>query len=174
MAISAYPRTAIQGTPGAGNISNGLSLMLINPSTGNYEPATANTFSGGGGGGGDATAANQSTQIAEAQTTNQYLFDNGGGLSVAQSNEIIKQYLIDSGSGLSVGQSNEIIKQYLIDNGRSVAQLLFNTDANRSVAQLLQTIINTLQDGTAKVQIVDSSGNGVNVSSNRLNVDTGA
>lgn len=69
MAIGAYPRTQVQGTGNGQNPQNGLSLMLLNPSTQQYEAATATTFAGGGGGG-DATAANQSLQITEAQTTN--------------------------------------------------------------------------------------------------------
>jgi len=92
MAISAYPRVAVQGTTAANNPPNGQSLMLFNNSTQQYEPATAATFSGGGGGGGDATAANQTQQIAEAIVTNQYLIDNGSGLSVGQSNEIINRF----------------------------------------------------------------------------------
>ena len=57
--------------------------MLLNPSTGKYESATASTFNAGGGGG-DATAANQATQISEAQTTNSYLFESTSGYSAAE------------------------------------------------------------------------------------------
>lgn len=71
MAVSAYPRTAVQGTGKDQNTQSGLSLMIYNTITGKYEAATASTFSGGGGG--DATAANQVTQINEAQTANAYL-----------------------------------------------------------------------------------------------------
>lgn len=70
MAIGAYPRTQVQGTGNGQNPQNGLSLMLLNPSNNKYEAATSTTF---GGGGGDATAANQTTQINEAQTANSYL-----------------------------------------------------------------------------------------------------
>jgi hypothetical protein len=73
MAIGSYPRVTVQGTGAANNIQNGLGLMVLNPSTGKYEAATASTFGGGGGGGGDATAANQTTQIGEATTTNSKL-----------------------------------------------------------------------------------------------------
>lgn len=71
MAIGAYPRTQVQGTGNGQNPQNGLSLMLYNASTQQYEAATSSTFAGGGGG--DATAANQTTQITEAQTANSYL-----------------------------------------------------------------------------------------------------
>ena len=170
MAIASYPRTAIQGTPATNNKQNGLSLMVLNPSTGQYEAATAATFAGGGGGGGDATAANQSQQIAEAQVTNQYLFDVGAGLSAAQLLETIRN------------------NTYSNDASRSVAQLLFSTGSSQSVANMLESIqsiltsmtdiltdIRTYQtDGSARVVIQDTGGNLVNVSSNRLNVDTGA
>lgn len=71
MAISAYPRTAVQGTGAGTNKQNGLSLMLLNSTTGQYEAATSDTFAGGGGG--DATAANQTIQINEAGNTNTLL-----------------------------------------------------------------------------------------------------
>ena len=69
MAIGSYPRVTVQGTGATNNIQNGLGLMVLNPSTSKYEAATAATFSGGGGGG-DATAANQTSQIALATTLN--------------------------------------------------------------------------------------------------------
>jgi len=69
MPVSSYPRVTVQGTGTAQNTQNGSALMVVNPSTGKYEAATAATF-GGGGGGGDATAANQTTQISEAQQSN--------------------------------------------------------------------------------------------------------
>jgi pyruvate-formate lyase-activating enzyme len=69
MAISAYPRVAVEGTTATNNPPNGQSLMLFNAITQEYEPATSATFSGGG----DATAANQTTQITEAITTNNSL-----------------------------------------------------------------------------------------------------
>lgn len=72
MGISAYPRVAVEGTTASNNPPNGQSLMLFNAITQEYEPATSATFSGGGGGG-DATAANQTTQITEAITTNNSL-----------------------------------------------------------------------------------------------------
>jgi hypothetical protein len=68
MPISSYPRVTVQGTGTAQNTQNGSALMVVNPSTGKYEAATAATL-----GGGDATAANQTIQIAEAQGTNTYL-----------------------------------------------------------------------------------------------------
>jgi hypothetical protein len=69
MPVSSYPRVTVQGTGTAQNTQNGSALMVVNPSTGKYEAATAATF-GGGGGGGDATAANQTSQINLATTLN--------------------------------------------------------------------------------------------------------
>jgi len=71
MAIGAYPRTTVQGTGNAQNTQSGYGLMIFNATTQKYEAATAATFAAGGGG--DATAANQTTQINEAQTANSYL-----------------------------------------------------------------------------------------------------
>lgn len=68
MPVSSYPRVTVQGTGTAQNTQNGSALMVVNPSTGKYEAATAATFSGGGGG--DATAANQTSQINLATTLN--------------------------------------------------------------------------------------------------------
>jgi len=68
MPVSSYPRVTVQGTGTAQNTQNGSALMVVNPSTGKYEAATAATF--GGGGGGDATAANQTSQINLATTLN--------------------------------------------------------------------------------------------------------
>jgi hypothetical protein len=92
--------------------------MLLNPSTNKYEPATASTFSGGGGGG-DATAANQTTQIAEAQTTNQNLIDSGSGYNVAELSEFIRQNTFE------------------FNSGQTLASLLYDTTATKSVANLL-------------------------------------
>jgi hypothetical protein len=70
MAISSYPRTIQNGQIAAnGNANSGVGLMLYNSTTGLYEAATPATFAGGGGGG-DATAANQTTQIANENTLN--------------------------------------------------------------------------------------------------------
>lgn len=68
MPISSYPRVTVQGTSNAQNAQNGSSLMIFNPSTNKYEAVTAATL-----GGGDATAANQTLQIGEAQGANTYL-----------------------------------------------------------------------------------------------------
>lgn len=69
MSITSYPRVTVQGTNALNNTQNGNALMILNPSTGLYEAATASTF-GGGGGGGSATAANQTTQIGLETTLN--------------------------------------------------------------------------------------------------------
>lgn len=125
MAITSYPRVTIDGTSPSQNPPNGQGLMLLNPSTGLYEPATASTFSGGGGG--DATSANQSTQIAEAQTTNQYLLDSGSGNSVAQLAELIR------------------INTFENNASKSVAELLYDTSKSQSVSDVLQIILSITQ-----------------------------
>ena len=166
MSIGSYPRVTVQGTGAANNIQNGLGLMLLNPSTGQYEAATAATFSGGGGGG-DATSANQTTQITEAQSTNNYLdtiqnYLNYDGNPAAYSLDLIKN-------------SNSVIESYLVAYGKPTAEYLNDIANNtQNLASLLTDIKNLLQNGTAKTQIVDSGGNGVNVTGNALNVDTGA
>jgi hypothetical protein len=142
MAISAYPRTAIQGTPGAGNPSNGLSLMLLNPSTGNYEAATSATFGGGGGGGGDATSANQTTQITEAQTGNNLL------TTLNSSNFIFGK-----------GTAEYLNDQYFVLN---------------DIKNLLQDIKTQQTSNVQKTQIINSAGDSVNVTGNKLDVNTGA
>jgi hypothetical protein len=72
MAIASYPRTIQNGqTATNGNANAGTGLMLWDSATNSYIAATPATFTGGGGG--DATAANQSTQIAEASSTNAIL-----------------------------------------------------------------------------------------------------
>jgi hypothetical protein len=121
MAITSYPRVTINGTSPSQNPPNGQGLMLLNPSTGLYEPATASTFSGGGGS--DATASNQTIQIAEAQTTNQFLFDGGAGLSVAQLAELIR------------------INTFENNANKSVAELLYDTSKAQSVSDVLQVIL---------------------------------
>jgi hypothetical protein len=145
MAISAYPRTAIQGTKGSGNPSNGLSLMLLNPSTGNYEAATSSTFAGGGGGGGDATAANQSTQI---------------GIETNIQAELIA---LNALVATAANQSTEIA--FLTD----IKNLLTTIDTT------LTDIKNNATNGNQRTVIQSASGTNVDVDAGtkRLLVDTG-
>lgn len=167
MAIGSYPRVTVEGTGASQNPQNGQGLMLLNPSTGLYESATASTF-GGGGGGGDATSANQESQIGEAQTANSLL------------DTILNSGLWYDGNyaGYSLDQikiSNSVIESYLVAYGKPTAEYLNDIANNtQNLASLLTDIKNLLQNGTAKTQIVDSGGNGVNVTGNALNVDTGA
>ncbi len=138
MAISAYPRVAVQGTTAANNPPNGQSLMLFNGTTQQYEPATAATF-GGGGGGGDATAANQSTQIIEAQTGNNLLttlnssnFIFGKGTAEYLNDQFfildeIKNLLKD----IKIQQTNSVQKTQLVDaGGNSVSVTGTKLDVN--------------------------------------------
>jgi hypothetical protein len=141
MAISAYPRVAVQGTTAANNPPNGQSLMLFNGTTQQYEPATAATF-GGGGGGGDATAANQTTQISEAQTGNNLL------TTLNSSNFIFGK-----------GTAEYLNDQYFVLN---------------DIKNLLQDIKNQQTSNVQKTQLVNSAGDSVNVTGNKLDVNTGA
>lgn len=106
MPIQSYPRTIVQNTGNAQLDQNGLCLMIYNSTTNKYEAATASTF-GGGGGGGDATAANQTTQITEAQTTNS-LLTSLGSISVAN--------LLESAGGISAADTLDAIFNQNIPN----------------------------------------------------------
>ena len=107
MAISSYPRVAVQGSAANSNPQNGLSLMLLNSSTGQYEAATSSTFAGGGGGGG-ATAANQTTQISLETSINDRLLEPTSGYSAAQLLGFIANLLTSTNNDL--GQiRNELI-----------------------------------------------------------------
>jgi len=107
MALGSYPRVTVQGTGNTNNPQNGYGLMVFNSTTGKYEAATTSTF-GGGGGGGDATAANQATQITEAQTTNNYLFETTSGFSAAELLGFIANLIVTSNSKLQ-NIENELI-----------------------------------------------------------------
>ena len=96
MAITSYPRVTIQGTGPSQNPPNGQGLMLLNPSTNKYEPATASTFSGGGGGG-DATSANQTTQINEAIAQTSYLNDVKNNTNILTESNLFLDSIINSG-----------------------------------------------------------------------------
>ena len=200
MAITSYPRVTIQGSGAAQNPQNGLGLMILNPSTGLYEAATAATFGGGGGAGG-ATEANQTTQIQLAQDTNGLLTEPILGQSIAgllfngDNEKSAAQILTDI--VLALNQSTF---------GISVADLLFDSASTQSVADILKSIntasyaygqpfseylntinnntndmkntlsniYNLLNTGNAKIQLVDNTGGNIGVTAGRLNVDTGA
>jgi hypothetical protein len=151
MAITSYPRTTVQGSGVTQNPQNGIGLMVLNPSTQKYEAATAATFSGGGGGG-DATAANQSTQITEAQTTNSRLIAYGTSAAEYLNN------IQNNTAGLATS-SNQTSQQTTLND----------------ILTKLGDIYNLLNNGTAKVQLYDGSGGAViGTTAGRLNVDTGA
>jgi hypothetical protein len=167
MAIGSYPRVIVQGTGATNNIQNGLGLMVLNPSTGKYEAATAATFSGGGGGG-DATAANQTEQIDIATESNSFLdsINNNGlyydGTYAAQYLEQIRQYTESTSNSLiAYGKPNA---EYLND----IAMTLID------VKNLLTDIKNAQTNGNQRTVLQDSSGNLVSVTDNALNVETGA
>lgn len=146
MAITSYPRVTLQGTGPTQNPQNGQGLMVLNPATNKYEAATAATFSGGGGGG-DATAANQSTQITEAQTLN--------GLITTLNTLITTLNTYNNAFGTGSAEYLNDIKN--------------NTN---NVSSNIADIRNFLSAGTGRIQICDSSGNSVSVTANKLNVDT--
>jgi hypothetical protein len=138
MAISAYPRVAVEGTTATNNPPNGQSLMLFNSTTQQYEPATAATFAGGGGGGG-ATATNQTLQITEAQTGNNLLttlnnsnFIFGKGTAEYLNDQYfvlndIKNLLQD----IKIQQTSNVQKTQLVDSaGNSVSVTGGKLDVN--------------------------------------------
>lgn len=150
MAISAYPRTAVQGSKAAANPQNGLSLMLLNPATNEYEAATSTTFGGGGGAGG-ATAANQTTQITAANTTNDLLLESVSGYSAAQ----------------LLGFTTNLLNNLNAKNQEgadSTAKLLYD------IKQILTDISSNQINGSAMSMLVDTGGNIVAVTSNALQV----
>jgi len=150
MPVSSYPRTAVQGSTNANNPQNGVGLMLYNNSTQQYEAATASTF--GGGGGGDATAANQSIQITEAQTSNINTSDTATYTKNTRDN------LVDPGTSNSVGFNAELISSRLYNSaiGESIAQLLFSNVANESISQLLYNSGKSKSAATLLQDILDA------------------
>lgn len=127
MPVSSYPRVTVQGTGAAQNPQNGQALMILNPSTGKYEAATSSTFAGGGGGGGDATAANQTTQINEAQNTNTKLDTANntlGNISALQATAVNQALQITEAINTNTA---------LNSNGSSAADWLYNIANNMAL-----------------------------------------
>ena len=166
MPISSYPRVTVQGTGTAQNTQNGSALMVVNPSTGKYEAATAATF-GGGGGGGDATAANQSTQITEAQSANTYL------------SEI---QLNTTGVATEANQSTQITEAQNTNNFLQVLQdyLIYDGNPNAYSLNEIRLTNETIRDsltayGTPAAEYLNSIQNnttGLATSSNQTNQQT--
>jgi hypothetical protein len=144
MPISSYPRVTVQGTGTAQNTQNGSALMVVNPSTGRYEAATAATFSGGGGGGGDATAANQTTQIEEAIAQTSFLND------VKNTNSNIETY---------TNQTQTFLVDPASENtaGTLLGQIQNNTSKLIESNSFLDSIANQglLYDGTHAARYLD-------------------
>lgn len=164
MAISAYPRTAVQGSTANGNPQNGLSLMLLNSTTGQYEAATSETFAGGGGsGGGDATAANQNIQINKAGNTNTLLTTINNQIPLLAT---LQEQLNGNNSLNSIVSFLPALDTYLYS-----IKALIETSNN-----LLTNIANNQINGAQKVVITDTTGNNAFVDSNakalRVNVIT--
>jgi hypothetical protein len=148
MSITSYPRVTVQGTNALNNTQNGNALMILNPSTGLYEAATASTF-GGGGGGGSATAANQTTQIGLETTLNSIV-----STAANQTTEIsILNSLPTSGLATSALQ-NSFAAQNTIDLNAILAQitLLKNESLNiKKVSNYVQ-IYNYASPATSEAQ----------------------
>jgi hypothetical protein len=137
MPISSYPRVTVQGTSNAQNAQNGSSLMIFNPSTNKYEAVTAATL-----GGGDATAANQTLQIGEAQGANTYL--SNIELNTLDASNSLK----DSGSSAA----------QILSNILSVMNTLVTTLTNGDVRVVIQSSTGDLVDvdsGKKALKIVD-------------------
>ena len=174
MPVSSYPRTAVQGSTNANNPQNGVGLMLYNNSTQQYEAATSATF--GGGGGGDATSANQSIQISEAQSTNTYLSDiqlntTGVATSANQSTQIteaqsantylgdVANYLYDANTSSSAASLLGLIQANTFESNanRSIAELLYSTSAGQTAASLLNDIKTTLGLINTELQAINTN-----------------
>lgn len=140
MPVSSYPRVTVQGTGAAQNPQNGQALMILNPSTGKYEAATSSTFAGGGGGGGDATAANQTTQINEAQSTNTKLDTANntlGNISAIQATAVNQALQITEAINTNTA---------LNSNGSSAADWIYASNINLGqINQSNNNILNSLQ-----------------------------
>ena len=157
MPVSSYPRVTVQGTGASQNPQNGQALMILNPSTNKYEAATSSTFAGGGGG---ATAANQTTQITEAQDTNTKLDTSNSNTT------IIANRLYDNGAGLSAAELLEFIRLYLFNNSasESIAELCYNSSTGKSIATLLEDIrlllVDIKDNQTNNTQVTQIVGDG--------------
>lgn len=145
MAISAYPRTAVQGTGIGTNKQNGLSLMLLNSTTGQYEAATSETFAGGGGGGGDATARNQTIQINEALNSNTLLTTINNQIPLLAT---LQEQLNGNVSLSAIVGFLPTLDAYLF----SIKSLIETNNA------LLSDIITNQRNGTQRVIITDTIG----------------
>jgi hypothetical protein len=154
MSIGSYPRVTVQGTGNANNIQNGLGLMLFNSTTGKYEAATSSTF--GGGGGGDATAANQATQISEAQNTNSFLQNIENEIGTTNS------YLFETTSGFSAAQLLGFIANLIVTS---------NTKLQNIENELISLNTATI-DGSQLTQIIGDGNIAYVDSSNQLKVKT--
>jgi len=127
MAISSYPRTIVQNSEKNNNPENGLSLMIFDTVSQKYKAATDATFTGGGGGGGgDATAANQTFQITEAQYTNALL-------STTVSNG---KSLADLDTALSL--LNAILVQI---NGGTHGSILYSSDSGAVTGKTIKKLV---------------------------------
>jgi hypothetical protein len=180
MAITSYPRVTIQGTGPSQNPPNGQGLMLLNPSTNKYEPATASTFSGGGGGG-DATAANQTTQIDEAIAQTNYLNDVKNNTNILTESNGFLDSISNQGlkyDGTFAAEILDKIRQYTESTSNSlVAYGKPNAEYLNDIALTLIDVKNLLTDikanqtnGSQRNVIQDTTGNPVNVTDNKLNI----
>lgn len=160
MAISSYPRVAVQGSAANSNPQNGLSLMLLNPSTGQYEAATSSTFSGGGsGGGGGATAANQTIQINEVGNTNNLLTTINNQIPLLAT---LQEQLNGNNSLNSIVSFLPALDTYLY----SIKTLIEFSN------QLLTDIRKNQIDGSQRVVIQSTTGNVVDVDAATKSLNT--
>jgi hypothetical protein len=137
MAIGSYPRVTVQGTGNANNPQNGQGLMIFNPSTQRFEAATAATFAGGGGGGGDATAANQTTQISVANTTNSIL-NSINSKTPATGNETSKSQTLTITPTTIGTASCKSVTIYMLSTAAAPAEVIINSAGGGTVVILEQ------------------------------------
>jgi hypothetical protein len=110
------------------------------------------------GGGGDATAANQTTQINEAQTTNSALYDVAGPvLKDANNSSVFNNYLSQE-SVFKTTNGNSIFEKSKISNINTLVQSFQNT-----TPALLATDIQTFLQANIVciIQIVYADAGGI-------------
>jgi hypothetical protein len=154
----------VQGTGTAQNTQNGQALMLVNPSTGKYEAATAATF-GGGGGGGDATAANQSTQISEAIQSNLYLNNVELNTAVSPNGNKISQ-LLEASSGATAANLLDNIKATQLSINKTTkwntfSSKIYHNDSGTNTFQLNGAVKVVFHDEVIITELRDQTNTSV-------------
>jgi len=111
-----------------------------------------------GGGGGDATAANQTTQISEAQTTNNLLLESTSGYSAAQLLGFISNLLnlinTNGATSANQGTTNRLLQ---LINGGETGSKLFTTDLGTVTGLALRKLV--VNEDCVLSTLRDANGN---------------